>query len=318
MKTYSYIVDSVESGKRLDVYLLEKIGEISRRKIRAMIDAGGVYVNKKRVRIASRSVTVGDTIRAEYNEVALTKLKTESFAFAEDDIFLDDFGVFAVNKPPGLPSQATRDQSIMHVVPVLEKFLRQSQRKFKQLILVHRLDKETSGLLLIADGAPRATWLTDQFRERTIKKNYYAVCYGIPSWKIYTEKSPLSEIEKKTGMVRAVRSGGKSALTNFRVLATNDDLHLSLIECSPETGRSHQIRVHLELNGYPIVGDKRYGSPGVRSKLSAELASLTGYHHFLHAQKLDFQPGPGLDRIRLEAPMPVNMASFVQSVFPEF
>lgn len=318
MKTYSYIVDSVESGKRLDVYLLEKIGDISRRKIRAMIDAGGVYINKKRVRIASRAVTVGDSVRAEYNEVALTKLKTESFSFSENDIFLDDFGIFAVNKPPGLPSQATRDQSIMHVIPVLEKFLRQSQRKFKQLILVHRLDKETSGLLLIADGAPRATWLTDQFRERTIKKTYYAVCYGIPSWKTHAEKSPLSEIEKKTGMVRAVRSGGKSALTNFKVLATNTALHLSLIECSPETGRSHQIRVHLELNGYPIVGDKRYGSQGSRSNLPHELASLTGYHHFLHAQKLDFQPGPGLDRIRLEAPMPVNMATFVQSVFPEY
>ena len=318
MKTYLYKVESPDSGKRLDIYLLEQIGEISRRKIRSIIDVGGVYVNKKRVRVASRAVTVGDSIRVEYNEVALKKVKTESFEFKEHDLLFNSYDTFAVNKPPGLPSQATKDQSIMHVVPLLEKYLRSKQMRHKQLILVHRLDKETSGLILVAEGSKQATWLTDQFRERKVKKTYFAVCHGIPSWTSMTEKSPLSEIDKKSGQVRAVRSGGRSALTHFRVVAVNEDLRVSLIECSPETGRSHQIRVHLEINGHPIVGDKRYGSQSQKSELPEHLLAMTGYHHFLHAAKLEFQPEAGVKSIQLQAIFPEKMQLFIAEAFSKF
>jgi RluA family pseudouridine synthase len=316
MKSFLFKVDSTQSGKRLDVYLLEQIGELSRRKIRSIIDVGGVYVNKKRVRIASRAVTVGDAIRVEYNEAALKKVKAESFSFGDKDIIFAKFGVFAVNKPPGLPSQATRDQSVMHVVPVLEKYLRDKKIRFRPLILVHRLDKETSGLLLVGEGNERATWLTEQFRERKVKKTYYAVCHGIPAWTKHTEKAPLTEIDKKSGMVSAVRSGGRSALTHFKLLAVNQELGLSLIECTPETGRSHQIRVHLEINGLPIVGDKRYGSAAQKRPLPDQLGALTAFHHFLHAKRLEFQPAADQDRTGIEAVLPERMLEFCGLVFP--
>ncbi len=318
MKTYLYKVESVDSGKRLDIYLLEQIGDLSRRKIRSIIDVGGVYVNKKRVRVASRAVTVGDSIRVEYNETALKKVKTESFEFRENDLLFNAYSTFAVNKPPGLPSQATKDQSIIHVVPLLEKYLKSKQIRHKQLILVHRLDKETSGLILVAEGSKQATWLTDQFRERKVKKTYLAVCHGLPSWTKMTEKSALSEIDKKSGQVRAVRSGGRSALTQFRVVAVNEATRVSLIECSPETGRSHQIRVHLEINGHPIVGDKRYGSQAHKSELPQNLLATTGYHHFLHAAKLEFQPEEGAKPVHLAAPFPEKMQLFIAEVFPNF
>jgi RluA family pseudouridine synthase len=318
MKTYSYKVESPDSGKRLDIYLLEQIGDLSRRKIRSIIDVGGVYVNKKRVRVASRSVTVGDMVRVEYNEVALKKVKMESFEFKDTDLLYNSYNTFAVNKPPGLPSQATKDQSVMHVVPLLQKYLKSKQIRHKPLILVHRLDKETSGLILVAEGAAQATWLTDQFRERKIKKTYLAICHGIPSWTTMSEKSPLSEIDKKSGQVRAVRSGGRSALTHFRVIACNETAKVSLIECAPETGRSHQIRVHLEINGHPIVGDKRYGSETQKSELPAPLLVLTGFHHFLHAAKLEFQPEAGTRNVQLLAPLPEKMQLFMSELFPAF
>jgi RluA family pseudouridine synthase len=318
MKTYLYSVESPDSGKRLDIYLLERIGEISRRKIRSIIDVGGVYVNKKRVRVASRAVTVGDSIRVEYNEVALKKVKAETFEFKDHDLLFSSYDTFAVNKPPGLPSQATKDQSIMHVVPLLEKYLKLRQIRYKQLILVHRLDKETSGLILVAEGSRQATWLSDQFRERKVKKTYFAVCHGIPSWTSMTERSALSEIDKKSGQVRAVRSGGRSALTRFRVAAVNEALKISLIECSPETGRSHQIRVHLEINGNPIVGDKRYGSQSQKSELPEHLLAMTGYHHFLHAAKLEFFPEAGVKSIQLNAAFPERMQFFINDAFPKF
>lgn len=316
MKTFQFKVDSVSSGKRLDVYLLEQIGELSRRKIRSIIDVGGVYVNRKRVRIASRAVTVGDQIRVEYNEAALRKVKAENFAFTDKDVIFSKFSVFAVNKPPGLPSQATKDQSVMHAVPVLEKYLREKKIKFKPLILVHRLDKETSGLLLIAEGSERATWLTEQFRERKVKKTYWAICHGVPEWTRKTEKAPLSDIDKKSGLVSAVRSGGRSALTHFKVLSVNESLGLSLIECTPETGRSHQIRVHLEINGHPIVGDKRYGNAAHKKHLSDQLSALTAWHHFLHAKRLEFQPAANQERVGLEAELPEKMREFCSLVFP--
>jgi len=318
MKTYLYKVESDNSGKRLDIYLLEQIGDLSRRKIRSIIDVGGVYVNKKRVRIASRSVTVGDTIRVEYNEIALKKVKAESFEFSDGHLLFNSYNTFAINKPPGLPSQATKDQSVVHVVPLLAKYLKSRQLRHNQLILVHRLDKETSGVILVADGSAQATWLTDQFRERKVKKTYLAVCYGIPLWTSMTEKSPLSEIDKKSGQVRAVRSGGRSALTQFHVVAINETYRVCLIECLPETGRSHQIRVHLEVNGHPIVGDKRYGSQAQKSELPANLLGLTAYHHFLHAAKLEFKPETGAKNVCLTAAIPEKMQLFISEVFPHF
>ncbi len=312
MKTKQFIVDAAHNGTRLDVYLLEAGGlALSRRKIRQVIDVGGVYVNKKRIRVASRAVQHGDHVRVEYSEAALKQLKGAAVAFRPDDLLLDQDGLFAVNKPPGMPSQATRDQSIMHVVPCLVALMKEQGRTpAAPLVLVHRLDKETSGVLLVAANNNVATWLTEQFRERHVKKTYLAVCYNIPSWQEFTERSALSEIDKRSGDVRPVRAGGRSALTQFRVLARTHEHGVCLIECRPETGRSHQIRVHLAMNGFPIVGDKRYGT-GHRRELGPALAELSALHHLLHAYHLEFQPLPNAPRLKLSAPLPERFKAFL-------
>jgi RluA family pseudouridine synthase len=309
MKQVDLTVGAAQGGMRLDVYLAGAGLGLSRRRIRQVIDVGGVYINRKRIRIASRQVMRGDKVRVEYSETTLKSLKGERPAFRPEDLLLDgaEDGILAVNKPPGMPSQATKDQAVMHVVPCLEALLKELEGGKpckRQLILVHRLDKETSGVLLVADGPARATWLTERFRAREVKKRYSAICYGIPAWSELTERAALSEIDKKTGAVRTVRSGGRSAVTHFRVLATDPGLGVSLIECRPETGRSHQIRVHLAVNGLPIVGDKRYGgAPVDRRPLPPSLAELTTMHHFLHAERLEFIPGPSLPpRVVVAAP----------------
>lgn len=307
MKTYEWVVSPAQDGARLDVFLVEAGLGLSRRRIRSVIDVGGVYVNKKRIRVASRKVQHGDKVRMEYSEQALKKLKTDKPAFAPGDLLLDQFGVLAVNKPPGMPSQATKDQSIAHVVPCLEELL--GEKGKRRLVLVHRLDKETSGVLLVADGNERATWLTEQFRERKVNKTYLAICHGIPKEERFTERSPLSEIDKKSGDVKPVRSGGRSAVTHVRLVKANAKLGLSLVLCRPETGRSHQIRVHLAMNGLPIVGDKRYGG---RRELEPKLAELAAVHHFLHAQALEFQPTPKQPRLIVEAAPPSRFTQFLE------
>ncbi len=311
MKSFNLTVGAAHVGLRLDVFLVQAGLELSRRRIRAIIDVGGVYVNDKRVRIASRLVGRGDRVRVEYSEAGLKQLKTQSVAFAPRDLLLDQDQVFALNKPPGMPAQATRDQSIQHVVPCLEALLKErGETKRRKLVLVHRLDKETTGVILVADGDERATWLTDLFRKREVKKVYWAVCHGIAKEKSFTEKAFLSEIDKKTGDVRVVRSGGRSAVTHFKVLAENQKLGLSLLECRPETGRSHQIRVHLDVNDLPIVGDKRYGS-GKRGPLPEGLGELSAVHHLLHARELTFCPKDGAEPLMVSADLPERFAKFL-------
>ncbi len=309
LKTLNFSVTFDTDGKRLDVFLSEAGLSLSKRKIKSIIDVGGVYVNQKRVRIASHVLRRGDKVRMQYSDEALHRGSQKPEVLRDEDILYDHDGVIAINKPPGLPSQATMDQAVVHVIPHLESYLKSRGDQRGPLILVHRLDKETTGVILVAVGADRATWLTEQFRERRVRKTYYAICHGISKRDSFTETAPLTEIDRKTGNVRAVHVGGRSAVTHFKVLSVNPSLKLSLLECRPETGRSHQIRVHLDINGLPIVGDKRYGGKQARP-LPEELTVLSSAHHFLHARALEFVPAPGREIVRIEAPFPHNFGSF--------
>lgn len=309
MKTLNFSVTFDTDGKRLDVFLSEAGLNLSKRKIKSIIDVGGVYINQKRVRIASHILRRGDKVRIQYSDETLRLRSQKPEALRDEDILYDRDGVIAINKPPGLPSQATMDQAVVHVIPLLESYLKSRGDDRGPLVLVHRLDKETTGVILVAVGAERATWLTEQFRERRVKKTYFAICHGLSKRDSFTETAPLTEIDRKTGNVRAVHVGGRSAVTHFKVLSYNPSLKLSLMECRPETGRSHQIRVHLDINGLPIVGDKRYGGKQVRP-LPQDLMTLSSEHHFLHARALEFVPAPGREVVRIEAPFPKNFASF--------
>jgi RluA family pseudouridine synthase len=311
MKTYDLTVGAPHSGARLDVFLVAAELGLSRRKIRQVIDIGGVYVNRKRVRVASRQVCRGDKVRVEYSEVTLKKIRAEEPPLTPESLIFEGKGIVAINKPPGLPSQATKDQSVLHVVPSVEALFKTMGRPKTSFTLVHRLDKETSGVILVATSKTRATWLTDQFRERTVKKTYLALCYGLAKAKTFTERAYLSEIDKRTGDVKVVRAGGRSAVTHFRVLSQNKELGISLVACYPETGRSHQIRVHLQMNGLPIIGDKRYTAAS-RATLPQELAELASLHHFLHAYALSFPPAEGAEDIQLTASLPPRFEAFMK------
>ncbi len=314
MKRIEVRVDKVLDGMRLDIALVKADVGLSRRKIRAVIDIGGAYINRSRVRVASRKVREGDLLVLEYRPAMLQKVKAQTFRLRREDILYEDDGLVAINKPPGLPSQATKDQSVQHVIPILQSWYRSEKLEVPELILVHRLDKETSGVLLIAKNKEIATWLTDGFKERTTKKKYLAICRGIPNANKFREECYLSAIKPKLGIVAKVRSGGKQSLTEFNCQNKNPELDLSLIECRPHTGRSHQIRVHLDLNSLPILGDKRYGAQK-RSKLPDDVLSLAQEHHFLHAHSLGFRPSSNQKMIEVKAALPPNFSAIMKLVF---
>jgi 23S rRNA pseudouridine1911/1915/1917 synthase len=308
-----FVVKPAESEMRIDLFLSAALPDLSRRKVRQILDVGGCYVNNKRMHIASRKVHSGDKVRVEFSLEGLKKSRKKTFAFSDADILYDDHQVIAINKPPGLPSQATRDQDVMHAEVCLREWLKLKNRGQEKLILLHRLDKETSGVLLFATNANTATWITDQFRQRSLSKTYWALCRGLPKFQKFEQECYLSEIDKKTGMVRPVQSGGKPSKTLFETRKIDAATGVVWIVCHPETGRSHQIRVHLEMMGLPIIGDKRYGQH-IRDKVRDDIASLASQHHMLHARSLQFSPAPNVQDVTVQANPPEAFTSILKHI----
>lgn len=307
MQRHTFVVKDDQSGMRIDLFLSAMLPDVSRRKIRGILDVGGCYVNNKRMHIASRQVRGGDKVRVEYSLEALSKAKQKKFELEDHDVIFDDQHVIAINKPPGLPSQATRDQDIMHAEVCVRAWFKKHNRPLSSLTLLHRLDKETSGILLFATNPNTATWINDQFKHRKLSKTYWALCYGVPKTDRFEVECFLSDIDKRTGNVSVIRSGGKPSKTEFLVKATNPKLGLSFIECYPETGRSHQIRVHLEHAGFPILGDKRYGLAIKKTHtLPSEIESEVLKHQMLHARKIVFSPAPNSKDVEVESNPPAS------------
>ena len=304
------VVGPEQHEMRIDLFLAAMLPDLSRRKVRQILDVGGCYVNNKRMHIASRQVRRGDRVRVEFSLESLKKSRQKIFELAAADILYDQHSVIAINKPPGLPSQATRDQDIMHAEVCVRQWLKKSGRDREKLILLHRLDKETSGVLLFATNANTATWITDQFRQRRLSKTYWALCRGRPSIRQFEVECYLSEIDKKTGLVREVKSGGKPSRTTFEERLYHPSSGASWMICHPETGRSHQIRVHLEMKGLPIIGDKRYGQH-VKHEIRGDVAALGATHHMLHARELEFSPAPGLEAVKITAEAPQDFLAIV-------
>lgn len=311
MERYKIQVSYRLNGMRMDHAVAESIAGMSRRRAKAIIDTGGAYLNSKRIRVASRTVGKGDQIEIEYNPDLFQAKVKQQLALRPEDILYQDQNLFVINKPAGLPSQATRDQAILHVIPVLEKLLLSLEIAPGDLQLVHRLDKDTTGCLIVARSKAAMTFLTEQFRAKTLDKTYHALCWGLVT-ESFEETCHLSAIQAHSGRVKAMRSGGKFSHTRFAPLQTFPEQQMSLLACMPITGRSHQIRVHLEKNAHPIVGDKVYGEATPRA-LSDELSKLVT-HQLLHAQSIRFQAPDRKEKLEVVAPYPETFASILVAI----
>lgn len=308
MPKYQFTCDATLAGQRLDAVIAARIPELSKRKAKTVVDVGGVFVNKKRVRIASKPVQQGDKIEVNYSDAYLTRPDRGLFEFTQQDIVYLDDTLAVINKPPGLPSQATLDQDVDHVIPALTRYLKAQDLDTKELTLLHRLDKETTGLLLVARKEYAAQELLAGFKERTIKKTYHAICHGVAPFDKFHDSCFLSPIDRKSGLVRVVKVGGKIAVTDFTVLERFSKAHMTLMACAPQTGRSHQLRVQLTKNQLPIVGDKKYGEAS-QMQMSPELRNAVPNYHFLHAQSLEFTLRG--KAYRFEAPYPKELAKYL-------
>ena len=322
MKTHAISKDSVslitvaehEAGQRLDNYLIKILKGVPKSHIHRIIRAGEVRLNKKRCKPDSR-IQTGDLLRIPPVRTAEKQRSSENRAQAvparEFNIIYEDDALLVIDKPAGTAVHGGSGVSF----GVIEQ-IRRARPEARYLELVHRLDKDTSGLLMIAKKRSALVKLHEAIRNDHPKKIYLALGVGrLPNDRFHV-KLPLFKYTGAQGekMVR-VSEDGQSAHTIFRVLNRfSDDLlhqvglsHLTLVQATLKTGRTHQIRVHLQSQQCPIAGDERYGDYQANKRLQ----KLGLRRMFLHAAELHLDHPLTGEKLILKAPLPQDLAQFV-------
>ena len=317
MASEIYTLHVQQRVDRIDRWIVSALDEqhgvlLSRRAVRRCIDAGRVKVDGRRHRVASRGLRPGQQVEIDVGDENVSDSARELYQLSAAQIIFEDELVIAVNKPSGLPSQGTRDPNRDHLVAALQRYLTARDGQPPYLALHHRLDLETSGVIVLAKDRRANKGLTDAFRDRAASKQYRALTVfdGVvraqalgaeaspgqvsPTWEV---ENHLARRPRRKGpsVTESVRSGGDYARTAFALHAWSD--RAAEVLAKPWTGRTHQIRAHLSEAGAPILGDRLYGGPiGIGDEDIARL--------MLHAEHLEL-PHPAAAAAReLHAPTP--------------
>lgn len=314
-------VDDGSEGQRLDNFLLRQLKGVPKSHVYRIIRSGEVRVNKGRASAETR-LQVGDHVRLPPVRVsastgARAPLPTSAIVAARSFAVLhEDDDLLALDKPAGVAVHGGSGVSF----GVIEQ-LRAARPQAKFLELVHRLDRETSGILLVAKKRSALKALQDQFRERETGKTYLALVAGAWNAKLKVLDKPLFKYldeagERRVRVVARDDPQGMKSVTLVRVRAslphwpgtpTGETGAFTLLEVTIKTGRTHQIRVHLASAGHPIVGDDKYGN----FELNRQLARAGLKRMFLHAWRLGVAHPRSGDKLDLHAPLPTELQQWV-------
>ena len=286
MEEMSFEIQKEESGKRLDAFLKEAIDDASRTFLQGLISQGVVLVNEK-VAKANYKVKEKDKIFLTIPDPVDVEIKPQAMDL---EIIYEDEDVLVVNKPAGLvvhPAHGHYDDTLVNGLLAHCKDLSGINGVMRPGI-VHRIDKDTSGLLMVAKNDYAHNSLAEQLRVHSVERGYIALVQGVIAEPAGLVDAPIGRhpLERKK---MAVNLSGKEARTNYFVKERFDKY--TLIECRLETGRTHQIRVHLSYIGHPLVGDELYGSRknNLGFKGQALHAYLLGFVHPRSGEKLHFE-----------------------------
>ena len=307
-----------EIGRRLDHYLVDNLTEHSRSHIQSFIRSGHILVNGNQCK-TGYSLELNDVIHIDMpdNDFTSRNLIPEDLHL---DILYEDDSIIAINKPAGLivhPGVGASKGTLVHGLVYHFKTLSNINGDFRPGI-VHRLDKDTSGVLIVAKTNNAHAHLADQFKKRRIKKEYTGVTWGL--WKNDQGEidQPLARDRKDPTKYR-IDNNGKRSITHYKL--KNHLRHCSLVSFYPLTGRTHQIRIHSAFCGHPIFGDKKYG--GGPSKAKGFLPEFNSIYkkemlrfnrHALHAKQLEFVHPVSKEHIILEADLPLEYLNLIQSI----
>lgn len=286
-------------GERLDLFLSSQLPEQSRSHLQLLIKEGHVTCNGIKTRCGHK-IKVGDRFLLTAKEQ-----KPLAHAFAEEiplDVLYEDEDLAVINKPAGMVVHVGPDHEKGTLVNALlhrwkaDSELSSGFAPFRPG-MVHRLDKETSGCIIIAKNDFTHATLASSFSQRTIKKTYLAIVEGKPRQRQGTITFPIGRHPTQRLKMTVRRPPqGREAITDYQILTTSPT-H-SLIACFPQTGRMHQIRVHLQQLGFPIIGDSLYGKRGEWKR------------HLLHAWKIEFTHPRQQKKTLIESPLPKEFLAF--------
>ncbi|HMA16335.1 MAG: RluA family pseudouridine synthase [Bacteroidota bacterium] len=324
LKHYRVTAGPEAAGGRLDRLLAEALPQLSRSRLKALIEEGRVSTGGRPVTSPAARVKAGQTFAIIVPEARPVALEGQAIPL---EILYEDRDLIVLNKPAGLvvhPAAGNPDRTLVnallaHCGPDLAGIgggIGGEQRPG----IVHRLDKDTSGLMVAAKTETAHRALTAAFAARDIERAYWALVWGLPSPPEGSIAGNIGRNPRNRQKMAVLRHGGRPAETLYRVVRTFQNGRVSLLECRLKTGRTHQIRVHLAELGHPLLGDPLYGRAGTASRrgrllpegAQAALAALG--RQALHAKTLGFRHPVSGDALRFDSELPADLESLISSL----
>lgn len=297
-------MDEGDSGKRLDAFLAGEIRELTRTYVQKLIADGLVRVNKEQAR-ASYRVRPGDTVIVQVPEPEDIQVAAEPIPL---DIYFEDGDVIVVNKPRGMvvhPAEGNYTGTLANALLYHCRDLSGINGLLRPGI-VHRLDKDTSGLIMVAKNDDAHLELARQLKDRQVNRRYLALVHGRVHGETGLIDAPIGRDPRDRQKMAVVQKNSRYAVTRYRVITRFNDY--TYLELKLETGRTHQIRVHMSYIGHPVVGDMKYGPTRPHFNLSGQ---------FLHAAMLGFNHPRTAGPLLFEAPLPLVLQSVLEGLSPE-
>ena len=285
------VVEENTQKKRIDSYIVDKNINLSRTAIKRLLDEGKILVNGKKQK-PSYKPEVGDIITIEIMKPKEVELKPQDIPI---DIIYEDKDIIVVNKPKGMvvhPANGNPDGTLVNAILAKCKDSLSGIGGEIRPGIVHRLDKDTSGLLIIAKNDQAHINMSKQIQDRKVIKKYIALVKGVIGENTATIDMPIARSTKDRKKM-AVDPNGKEAITHYKVLQRYDKY--TLLEIKIDTGRTHQIRVHMAYIGHPVVGDMQYSNGKNEFGIEGQM---------LHSKYLEFDHPITGKRLKLEAPLP--------------
>lgn len=297
----SFIVEKEEEGNRIDAYLTRKKENVSRVTIQRLIAENKILVNEKKTK-GSYKVQANDKITVKEDKPKEISLKAQKIPI---EIIYEDKDIIVVNKPKGMvvhPANGNLDGTLVNAIMAICKDSLSGIGGEIRPGIVHRLDKDTSGILIVAKNDKAHINLSEQIKNHEVQKTYIALVRGIVRENEATINMPIGRSTKDRKKMAVVKNG-KEAITHFKVLKRYD--RYTLLEIKIETGRTHQIRVHLSQIGYPIIGDTTYSNGKNEWQISGQC---------LHAKSLKFKHPITNKDMFLEAKIPEYFKNILEEL----
>ena len=273
-----FIIDSENAKKRLDIYLSENIKDRTRSYIKTLIVSGNVLVNGKKEK-SGYKLKNKDKIVVTIPKDELLDIKEENIPL---NIVYEDDDIIIINKEKGMvvhPANGNYTGTVVNSLMYSHKNNLSSINGIVRPGIVHRIDKDTSGIIVVAKNDNAHKKLSSQFKEHSITRKYIAIVKGIVKKDTMDIDLPIGRSEKDRKKMAVTNKNSKNAVTHIKVLKRFYNSNLTLVEATLETGRTHQIRVHMAYMGYPLLGDSVYGKKDSKFKINGQV---------LHAKTLGF------------------------------